>query len=289
MNKSEYEQLLAEIGGGGEWIGEEYYHLQTQAEEQVTTTIQKETGGLLLFGDALCQFYVDTLRKFSGRVSPSNCAMTMVGFHWQIVSCTRFRASFNLWKRGYYFEAATLSRTLWETALTLAGIKKGIVTVEQLCGGRLEEGVKKKPEEIVAIMKEADKIVQNTLIWKNIELSADARSAINTLHHIMNQATHKSNLALSTNISRQVKGQNVPIFQEFDAIMVGMSWNLLQASMWAQMATLAYLEELHPNEPSSQWKNRYEKLMRVFDELNKTSLNEIANGFGEVIQKVFLA
>lgn len=287
MDKAQYEKLLAEIGGGGEITGLECHESQLQAENDVIAAIEREFGMLLLFGDALNQFYVDTIRAFSSKLSPVNSQMTMVCFHWHIVSCTRYRAAFDLWKKGYYFEAATLSRTLWETALTLAGLKKGIVTIEAMFGGKIEDGIKKSAAEIISLIKEADKAIQSALIWKNPNLSLAARSAVNTLQQMMNQATHKSNLGITSNLSKQLKGERIPIFTRFDPQQVGMSWNILQCSMWPLMATVAYLEQLRPHD-EQLWDSRYEKLMAFFEETNKRSFIDIAGGFGEVVQTVFV-
>ena len=287
MDKTQYEKLLAEIGGGGKQIGLECHESQLQAENDVTAAIEREFEMLLLFGDALKQFYVDTIREFSSKLSPVNSQMTMVCFHWHVVSCTRYRAAFDLWKKGYYFEAATLSRTLWETALTLAGLKKGVVTIEVMFGGKIEDGIKKSADEIISLIKKADNAIQSDLIWKNQELSADARSAVNLLQQMMNQATHKSNLAIASNLSKQLKGENIPIFTRFDSQLVGMSWNILQCSMWPLITTMAYLEQLCPHDKHI-WNNRYEKLLAVFDETNKSSSIETARGFREVVQTVFV-
>lgn len=57
--------------------------------------------------------------------------------------------------------------------------------------------------------------------------------------------------------------------------------------MWSLIATVAYLEQLRPHE-EYLWNNRYGKLMELFKETNKGSPMDIAPGFGEVVQTVFV-
>lgn len=145
-------------------------------------------------------------------------------------------------------------------------------------GGKIESGIKKSADEIISLIKKADKAIQSALIWKNQNLSVAARGAVNTLQQMMNQATHKSNLSIASNLSRQLKGERIPIFTRFDPQLVGMSWNILQCSMWSLMATVAYLEHLHPHQ-EHLWNNRYGQLMALFKETNKGSPIDIAPGF----------
>jgi hypothetical protein len=287
LKKAEIDKLLAEVGGG-KYIGDEYHSASTDAENCVTEEIAKECGSLLLFGDAVNQFYVDTLRVFFSQLTSSSTETTVFMFHWHIVSSTRCRAAFNLWKRGYYFEAATLSRTLWETAITVAGLKRQIVTIEELFGGRMQEGIKKDPKEIIAAVKKADNKVQEKLLWKNERLTSDARSNLQLFMQVMNQATHKSNLALFVNIKRQQLGkETIPLFSRFDMKSVTMTWNIFFLAMWSLTATLKYLDTLHPRK-TAPWHARFEKMLLVCRAISEgTQPPGIVGTFGAVIDEIF--
>lgn len=286
MTREELVTLLAEVGGGGEYIGEQYHSASKKAEDHVTGQIKRRLGTLLLFGDAINQFYVDTIGAFSPQLSASQPQVTMFSMHWHIVSSTRCRAAFDLWKRGYYFEAATLSRTLWETALTLAGLQKRIVTIEELFGGRVQEGVKQDTRKMLRSVQNADLKVQKELLWENTSLAQETRQALNAFMHVMNQSTHKSNLAVSVNINRQSQHQTIPIFSHYDEVYVGMAWNIFFVAIWSLSITLKYVELLHPAETTS-WHTRYDKLLCAFKELSN-SLSEDVREFGKVIDEVFL-
>jgi hypothetical protein len=287
MEKKQLHRLLNEIAGGGETTGEEAHDKRLLAEADVTVAISKEYGGILLFGDSLHQFYTDTIRELSTHHAASIPPSVQIAFHWHIVSLSRYFTSFDLLKRGYFFESATLSRTLWETALTLAGLKREIVPVADMFGGIRQEGLMHEPRQVIDRVKKSDKAIQDRLIWKNSDLTVTAREAINTFYGLMNQATHKSNLALMMNLKRQLNGESIPTLPKFEPGHVEVAWNILHLAMWCLMVTLAYLKELSPPLDSS-WHARYKKLLLVFEELNKAPPNKLVEGFGEVVRKVFV-
>ena len=52
---------------------------------------------------------------------------------------TRYAAAFDLLVRGYYFESIALARGLWEVALNLAAVERGVIGGDAIFGG-LNEG-----------------------------------------------------------------------------------------------------------------------------------------------------
>src|SRR5262245_31399005 len=118
MNKDEYGDLLADIGRGRE-IGIAARRERDTAENGTLSCHENEFWALLCLGDALHQFYRDTLHLVGETVSSTqlNPAQTAMA-NWHLVCFNRFAAAFDLMAHGYYFEAMMLGRDLWEVALS---------------------------------------------------------------------------------------------------------------------------------------------------------------------------
>jgi hypothetical protein len=285
MPREAYDRMLQDIAGGGTPVGEQAMEARLAAEQGVSEDIHNTLGGIVLFGDALHQFYSDTVREFSNQLTTSTPQLQQRFLQWHIVSLARFYAAYDLLKRGYYFESSTLTRTLWEVALTLAGLKKNIVTFEELFGGRIQEGVPIDRQKALDMVKNADKTIQDRLIWKNAVLDKNNRSHLNDFYGLLNQSTHKCNLGLGHLIDLQVRGRPLPTLPEFsNHVMV--AWNLMFMATWSLITTLSYLDSLFPA-PGASWHVRHQKLIQIYEYNSQHSPSEVVQGFHEIIKKVF--
>lgn len=287
MTKDEYGQLLKAIAGGTDEIGAEAGQLRAQCEARVTEQILTNYWGLILSGDAIHQFYMDFLRFCGERLAKATPLVTWF-FHWHVLSSARHFAAFDLFRRGYYFESSSLARTLWETAFTLCALKRGIVTIEDVFGGKGDAGQEVSEKEMKKRIKEADKRIQNALIWRNPDLTDQARKAINTYLSLVNQATHKSNLGLAMNVRLAEKGEPIHLFPGFHAKRTEVSGNILIVATWFLLTTLSYMDSLMP-ERGSALDLRYQKVLLSFEELNKLPPNSVLLGIGDLSKRVFLA
>lgn len=287
MSRDEHDLLLREIAGGETPVGAEAMNAREAAERQLTHDLLNQYGGILLFGDAVHQFYSDTIQEFSHQLSAVTSQLDQFSLHWHIVSLSRFYASFDLLRRGYYFESATLTRSLWEVALTLAGLKRNIVRLEELFGGR-NQGTADRPapRRVIEKVKEADRKIQKHLIWQNPAINDDDRDILNVFCHLLNQSHHKSNLGLSVNVFRQGEGRSIPTVPVFVAEHAALAWNLLFQAMWSLMVTLSYLHSLYPP-AESPWHKRYSKLLRICEYTGEHSPNDVVKGFAVIVEKVF--
>lgn len=286
LSKEEYHRLLAEVGGGGQEIGAEAENLRRAREQEVTAKIDDEYGGVLLCGDAIHQFYVDTVREIAERLSNATPQLEQFFLHWHILSCSRYYCAFDLFRRGNYWESASLSRTLWETALTMAALKREVVSLGQIFGGIAGSEDAPSPREVIARVMRTDRLIMRELIWKNPKFDDKVKDALRVFLNLMNQATHKSGLGLATNLGLAERGQPIPIFPRFDPKLTEASWNILFMSTWCLIVTISYVSSLLPGDDSA-WTGRYRKLLLVFKELNKTPPNVVLAGFGEVVRAIF--
>lgn len=286
MPRDEHDRLLREIAGGGTPVGAEAMDARENAEQQVTENILNQYGGILLFGDALHQFYSDTIREFSTQLSTSTSQLDQFHLHWHIISLNRFFASFDLLKRGYYFESIALTRSVWEIALTLAGLKRNIVQLEQLLGGRTEAGdARPDSRRVVRRIREADEKIQKRLLWHNPSLDEHNKEKLNVFYHLLNQSNHKGNLGLVVNVNRQIEGQPISAIPSFSD-HVTMAWNLLFTAAWCAMLTLSYIRALHPPR-ESPWHDRYSKLLHICEYTSEHSPSDVVKGFTAIAEKVF--
>jgi hypothetical protein len=280
MTKDEFGDLLAEIGGGHE-IGIVSRHERDAAEHATLSTHETEIWGLLCLGDALHQFYRDTLglvgQALSTKtVNPSETAMA----HWHLVSFNRFAAAFHLMANGYYFEAMMLARDLWEVGLTLASLQKNVVTLDEL----LATGT--TPSETESLSRKVDQKIRKVLIYENQALSPDARGAVETFGRLANLATHKSKLQMGMNLGLMVKKEPILLFPHFDLKRAEVAHNLLFMGSWALLSTLPYLAfALPPSEVG--WHTMYGKVQTAFQFGLASGPNAAVQAWPEVIQRVF--
>lgn len=286
MTKDEYGQLLNDIAGGGDVVGAEAGRLRAECEARVLEKILTNYWGLIVAGDAMHQFYMDLL-LFCGKRLDKATPLVVWFFHWHVLSSTRYFAAFDLFKRGHYFESSALARTLWETALTLCALKRGIVTIEDVLGGNSTVGQEVNEKEMKNRIKETDRRIQNALIWKNTELTDRARKAVNSYLGLVNLATHKSSLGLAINVKLAQRGEPINLLPTFHAQRTEVSSNILHVATWCLMATLSYMQGLMP-ESGSDLDLRYQKVLLSFEELNKLPPNPLLLGIGELPNKVFL-
>lgn len=288
MTKEEYANLLSEIAGGGNVVGQEVHAERRANETLVTESILNQYWGLIVSGDAICQFYVDTLREVSGRLNSSTPQPLLWLLHWHLVSCHRYLAVFDLFARGYYFESATLARTLWETALALAALQRGVVTVEDLFGGRSEGEQNLTHQQINRRVRQVDSRLLEQLVWRNPELSQAGKHCVDVFLNLLNNATHKSRLAITFNIERVQQGKPIPIFPAFNPKYTEVAGNILNVVTWCLMVSLSYLGALLPAS-GSPWSVRYSKVLLIYQEISSTSPSSVVKGFEEIISKVFTA
>ncbi len=289
MTREEVHQLLTEIGGAGEYVGLESDTAQKRSEEDVLVSIHDRYGGLLLEGDAIHQFYFDAIRGMLSRLSPIRPSEhSYLFFHWHVLSASRFAAAYDLFKRGYYFEAATLARTLWETALTMTAIHSRLVSVSEIFGGLdgTDAESRSSPAMITARMRRIDAQIAEKLIWKNPRLSAAGIHGVEVFLRLMHQSTHRSNLGLMLNMGLVEETRTLPIFPHFSVERTEAVGNLLFLATWCLLVTLRYMTDLFPS--SSDIADRYSKLLLFFKEEMKHPPNPVVEGFRDVLEVVFL-
>jgi hypothetical protein len=288
MTREEYEQLLIAIAGDSEPIGIEATRGRQEAEQAVLATTSRTYWGLVALGDAISQFYVDTLRELASTVTKASVNPTeALLIQWHLVAFSRYSAAFDLFCRGYYSESATLARGLWETALTMAGLRQGAVPVEDIFGGRAA-GESLTPRQVARRLRDTDARIQDALIWKNNRMSVSAREAVETYLRLLNAATHKAQLALALNMELVRRREPIPIFPRFDSKRSEATGNLLFPATWCLIATLPYLQSLLTS-AGNEWRVRHEKFLLVFSESFGAGSSPVVRGFGEAIGTIFTA
>jgi hypothetical protein len=281
MTRDEYGDLLAEIGGGSQ-IGIAARRERDAAEVKTLAEHEEKFWALLCLGDALHQFYRDTMDRLSVRIAAAPLGDEQIAMaQWHLVSFNRFAAAFDLMAHGYYFEAMVLARDLWEVAVSLAGIKRNVVTLAEL----LATGAA-TPREAETLCRSADQKIRRALIRDNAALTDAGREAVETFVGIANLAMHKSKLHFGLNLSRTAKGQPIPIFPHFDLERAGAAHNVLYLATWSIISTLPYLD-FALSKADTEWEKHYGKVQLAFREGPGRGPNPVVKAWPEVIQGVF--
>jgi hypothetical protein len=201
--------------------------------------------------------------------------------HWHIVSFNRFAAAFDLMAHGYYPEAMVLARDLWEVALTLAALQKGVVTLTDILA---TEGGSRRERELLS--RKTDQNIKRVLILENAALSNKSKEAVDTFVGLANLATHKSKLQLGMNLARVAKSEPTPLFPHFDDQWASVVHNVQCLATWTLVSTLPYLDfALAASNP--QWHTRYGRVQLAFREGLATGPNATVQAWPEIIDKVF--
>jgi hypothetical protein len=135
MTKEEYADLLTEIAGEevfgieGKVIGFSSRQERADAERATFARHDSEFWALLHLGDAIHQFYRDTLDLIGKSMTPGMADVQLAMVNWHLVSFGRFAAAYHLAAHGYYVDAIALARDLREVGLC-SRAPKNVVTDE---------------------------------------------------------------------------------------------------------------------------------------------------------------
>src|SRR5688500_16166521 len=102
MTKEEYADLLVAIGG--EPIGLRSRQERAAAEHVAFGRHNTEFWVFFCHGDAIHQFYRDTLALISESLKPGMADVQVAMVNWHVVSFGRFAAAYHLAAHGYYFD-----------------------------------------------------------------------------------------------------------------------------------------------------------------------------------------
>jgi hypothetical protein len=237
---------------------------------------------LLCLGDATHQFYRDTLGLLvESRHSSPPSEVDLATVTWHIVSFGRFAAAFDLMAKGYYFETMMLARDLWEVSLSLAALRKQVVTLEELTASAATT-----PQDAERLSRQIDARVRRALIIENSALDTSAQQAVATFLRFANQAAHKSKVHFALNLHRAISGQGIPLFPYFDLERAGAAHNMLAAASWSLVSTLPYLP--FPESAShTDWDARYAKMQLAFREGPGRNPIAMLKAWPAVIEHVF--
>jgi hypothetical protein len=287
MTKEEYADLLTEIAGEevfgieGKVIGFSSRQERADAERATFARHDSEFWALLHLGDAIHQFYRDTLDLVGKSMTPGMADVQVAMVNWHLVSFGRFAAAYHLAAHGYYFDTIALARDLWEVGLSLAALKRRIVTVDELMASGATT-----IRDAEKISREVDAKVRKVLIHENAALSSNARQAIDTFLAIANAATHKSKLPLRRNLLAWAKGDSLPIFPHFDSKHAAAAYNVLCQASWALISTLPYLDFAVPG-TNPHWQEIFEKVQLAFREGPARGPSNALQAWPEVIRGIF--
>ena len=278
LSKDELKDLIDHVAGPGEVLGGRALGQREAAERAVGLEVTRKYWGLVHLGDAFQQFHADTLAAVANRQSNSSTESNLpVLVRWHILCAHRFRASHHLWLRGYTSEVMTLARGLWETALTMAALHHGVVSLGDLFGS--EPGASRRDRRNRSM--ETDRRIQREMLWRDGALSEDAREAVNVFLSMANAATHKQKVPLLLDL-----GQPTPLLPAFDHERIEASGNVLFVSLWCVAATIEYLSPLLPD-VGDPWHHRHRKLFTVLEEAVGQVSNGINPHFREIVDRVF--
>lgn len=286
-----WDRMLEVSGHGTTVVGVRAGELMDNAEEAAFAAIYTELSGVIGINDCFLDFYLSSLEEVANEINRTRQRLEPRDFlafsHMEALH--RFRAAHLLMQRGHYTEAIDLCRGIWETVLAVIAVARGIVSVEELFGGKGPRDREMDDQErrtIIQLAMAADSKIQNSLLWNSPTLSESAKEHIRGMVRIMHTAVHKSRLSLLYILQTWYDGTNpIPLLPQFDMKFAQVCGNILLFNAWCLARTLRFFNFLfEPRDEIVSWQNTFEKMDKLLADVVKGTPAPKARGIEEFVR-----
>lgn len=235
-----------------------------QAEKAHFEKMFSQSPGYAILMDAFFDLTYQTLQEanlHNPSPEPFHSALFLATF-W------RFRSSYNIFWQGYYYDAASHLRAIFENIFNFGALLNGYITKQQLFEGPQEDlSLKTDQQKARLIYKHFENIsrtVKSNMIGRDSGLSEDDQKRLSivigtNLHsHVHRAESNQFSIYL-----RLVKEQEpVSILPEINANQANHFMVMSIFAGWAVTRLLPFLSQ--PNLFSQQWLERYKTLDDAF-------------------------
>ena len=230
-----------------------------EIEKQHTASLFKLNGGYAALMDAFPDLYVQTLEEFCEHPQrPTPYVRTIF-----LATFWRFRAAYIIFWKGYYFDAASLLRAIFENILFYGAVMNGVLSETALFdvpefGAALPQ---RKKEKIAAKhQRDIARLVQARMIGSDSGLSLPVQEGLRKILGLLHSHVHRAESNIVSILMHGIRGDAVPLIPPVDIDKASIFNNSSVFAGWAMTRLLPFLSE--PKLFSSNWHSRY----RVLDE-----------------------
>lgn len=280
------ERLEENFKGPSGVIGERLLKLQ-RIEQTLGAQLTSTFVGYLTLMDSFLDFYMESIELTAGKRKEQWPELTPFITATHITTFWRFRASYLIFWSGYFIDALSLLRSVFENVLQIAALRHGIITLADAFGGlTVEEASQMSPDEVAKRIRnnivKADKAVRDNFLGEKSGLSPEAQDDMVAFQGIMHGAVHKSRLNFVRLFGPWVRGQKaMPIYPAYDEDAASLYMNASQGMGWMVVRTLPLLQT-QPGEFPEPWHHRW----RILEDSFKVMVGAYPKRMGRSIEQV---
>lgn len=178
----------------------------------------------------------------------------------------RFRASLNTFYDGYYYDAASGLRSVFESTSYLAAVAGGHIRYHALmdAANRINYSQSSESEQLRVerqVQREIDTKIKEKLRGKDSGLSTSDQHELEMMLVVLHSHVHKASSTVIEMIGEaMVDGRSPSIAPEFDEHKASTFCNTAACVAWTFMRVLPCMSR--PSRFSQDWRNRYAVLDR---------------------------
>ena len=258
------ERLESTFRGPTGIVGERVLHL-CQVEELHRCQIIKKTRGFTTLMDSFMDFAAMTVEEASSHGHTLN----VCNFAFNCVAVQRLRVGLKLFYDGYYFDAATHLRTVYEISLYLAAVLRGHFGFDELLSPKKPIDYENTPEkEVLGIhlqhRRKVDRQVRQRMLGKESGLSEQDRDAVEQMFNVLHHHIHYGLSSVFVYVKQMLRNSLPPsLFPKLDIERGSIFCNTIVCASWGVLRVLPWLSL--PKVYTRQWQERYGVLNDSFD------------------------
>jgi hypothetical protein len=270
MQKEELEKWIARVDETFRGPSKKVEKL-ADVEQRLRQELQEKFNFLIPLVDSFLDFYLETFESMKNRSKTDWSRMKAFFTSMHISTFWRFRSSYNLFWNGYYIDAASLLRAVFENVLQIAALQMGIISLDEILGGVREDAKEISDEGLIKYIRELNKKLDGeiyvNLIGNRSGLTPEAQEEFERFMRLLHSAVHKCKTNIIWYYGPWVKGERaMPVFPEYTEELVRFYVIFSTYIAWMVVRTLPLLQ-LRDREFSEEWHTKYQVLDGFLQEL----------------------
>jgi len=232
-----------------------------EIEKQHAASLFKLNGGYAALMDAFLDLYLQTLEEFCEHPQrPTPYVRTIF-----LATFWRFRAAYIIFWKGYYFDAASLLRAIFENILFYGAVMNDVLPETALFDVPEFDATlpKRKKEKIAAKhQQEIARLVQSKMIGSDSGLSVSVQEGLRNILGLLHSHVHRAESNIVSILMQGIRGDAIPLIPAVDIDKASIFNNSSVFAGWAMTRLLPFLSE--PGLFSSNWHSRYQVVDESF-------------------------
>jgi len=285
------DKIIDNFTGPKGWNGERILMLDN-IEKSVLSEIISNFKGFLIIMDAFLDFLMETFKITIVNKKVEWNKNGPLYFCIQLISFWRLRASYIIFGKGYYVEAVSLLRGIYENVLLVTSLKQGIIDIEEVFGKlKIEESKDLSREKIEKIIRDninaTNSKIKEYFFGQKSNISPDSKKLLKSFERSLHNSVHKSKVNFFHYYGDWASGKKgLPIFPHYNETLASMYVNMC---IWTSWMLLKILPFFLTNKESFgvKWHNKFKVLDESFREMIENFPKSMGKAVIELVDKKF--